>query len=413
VAIAARQFDAPFRARLPEWIRLFQDLVRERSVFEAEHGAVHIVENWIHNCGAVAQRVAHDKARLSELASALPPYSERTDRYSIVTSVRGTGGGRSLVINVPLDIIAEGDAGTWTYPPFEARIVDGRLYGRGAYDDKAGVVIALALVELLSKRQHALRGNVIFQFVLEDEVNGNGTLLCLADGHVGDAALVIDGTRSGNAIDQHVGAMSAHVSLRGKPVSISVSHLGKNAIDLLSELLQDLRSTVFARNASRKAPWTRFPSPFQLVTTSMSGEGTPNTVPEFATAEIQITFPPPDSTASVRALIDERVRAFAVRHDIDVPGIDWQMTFEPVAGGSPLLSTTLRQTCDDLGMQRIDIGPSTGWSDMRRFAEFGMPCILYGPGEGYNPHRADEYYELSDLPRMIEFYYRFIERWCR
>ena len=228
-----------------------------------------------------------------------------------------------------------------------------------------------------------------------------------------DAALVIDGTRSGNAIDQHVGTMSALISLRGKPVSISVSHLGKNAIELLSELLGDLRSAVFACNASRKDPWTRFPSPFQLVTTRMSGESTSNTVPEFATAEIQVTFPPPDSIASVRALIDERVRAFAVRHDISVPAIDWQMSFEPVVGGSPLLNTTLRQTCDDVGMPRIDIGPSTGWSDMRRFAEFGMPCVLYGPGEGYNPHRADEYYELSDLPRMIAFYYRFIERWCR
>ncbi len=411
--MAVHPLNAPFRERLPEWIRLFGDLVRERSVFEAEHGAIRIVEDWIRNFGAVAQHVAHDKARLLTLPSAQPPFSERTDRYSIVARTRGAGRGRSLVINVPLDIVPEGDAASWTYPPFEARIVDGRLYGRGAYDDKAGVVIALALVELLAKREQPLSGDVIFQFVLEDEVNGNGTLLCLAEGHVGDAALVIDGTRSGNAIDQHVGTMSALISLRGKPVSISVSHLGKNAIELLSELLADLRSTIFARNASRKDPWTRFPSPFQLVTTRMSGEGSSNTVPEFATAETQVTFPPPDSIASIRALISERVRAFAAQHEIGVPAIDWQMSFEPVVGGSPSLNTALLQTCDDVGVQRIDIGPSTGWSDMRRFSEFGMPCVLYGPGEGYNPHRADEYYVLNDLPRMIEFYYRFIERWCR
>ena len=146
---------------------------------------MHIVEDWIRSFGAVAQRVSHDKARLLELASAQPPYSERIDRYSIVTRTHGAGSGRSLVINVPLDIVPEGDAITGHIRLLKHASSTGGLYGRGAYDDKAGVIIALALVELLSKRQQPLSGDVVFQFVLEDEVNGNGTLLCLADGHVG------------------------------------------------------------------------------------------------------------------------------------------------------------------------------------------------------------------------------------
>jgi acetylornithine deacetylase/succinyl-diaminopimelate desuccinylase-like protein len=63
-------------------------------------------------------------------------------------------------------------------------------------------------------------------------------------------------------------------------------------------------------------------------------------------------------------------------------------------------------------MAPIDVGPSTGTSDMRHFSLAGIPCMLYGPGNGYNPHRPDEHYYLDDLPRIILFYLAFVNGWC-
>ena len=63
-------------------------------------------------------------------------------------------------------------------------------------------------------------------------------------------------------------------------------------------------------------------------------------------------------------------------------------------------------------MEPIEVGPSTGLSDMRHFAALGTPCLLYGPGTGYNPHRPDERYHLTDLPRMDPFYVALARRWC-
>ena len=414
MAATVPAFGAPIPRRLPEWIRLFQSLVRERSVFEAEQGVAAIVERRLRSRGVQLYRVTHNKERLKTLPGAQQPFSGLRDRFSLVARIPGNGGGRSLVLNVPLDVVPEGDLDGWKHPPFGAHIEEGRLYGRGAYDDKAGVTIALAVIDLLLERDVALSGDMLVHFVLEDETTGNGTLLCLADGHVADAALIIDGTRSTHAIDRHVGGMGVSLSVRGKPASISVSHVGTNAIEILAELLLHLRGKVFALNAARAEPWKRFPSPYQFITSSIAGESASNTLPENARADVQLTFPPPDGVASMWALLQREVAEFAAARSIDTQEIQRrEIGFDPIAGGTPELESALHEVAEELDMPKIDVGPSTGWSDMRHFVANGIPCLLYGPGNGFNPHRANEYYELRDLPRMIDFYHRFVVRWCR
>ena len=54
------------------------------------------------------------------------------------------------------------------------------------------------------------------------------------------------------------------------------------------------------------------------------------------------------------------------------------------------------------GIPEVRIGPSTGTSDMRHFAKRNIPCLLYGPGRGFNPHRPDEHFLLDDLPFMMK-----------
>jgi acetylornithine deacetylase/succinyl-diaminopimelate desuccinylase-like protein len=63
-------------------------------------------------------------------------------------------------------------------------------------------------------------------------------------------------------------------------------------------------------------------------------------------------------------------------------------------------------------MTPITVGPSTGTSDLRHFVAVGIPCLLYGPGDGGNPHRLNEYYKLADLRRIVLLYAEVIRRWC-
>lgn len=180
------------------WQTLLQQFIRTPSYFESEHTIVRQVEQYLDIFGIKPTRVRHDSALLKQLPTAQFPISDVKDRCSLAVRVLGKGGGRSLAINSHLDIVSAGDPDAWTYDPFSGHIDEASqvIYGRGAMDDKAGVVISLALLETLVQLNVPLKGDVVFHYVLEDETTGNGTLLCLEAGFGADAAFIIDGTRS-------------------------------------------------------------------------------------------------------------------------------------------------------------------------------------------------------------------------
>ena len=103
----------------------------------------------------------------------------------------------SIIFNAHLDIQPAGDPSEWTHPPFSGHVdtTTNTIYGRGAMDDKAEVAICLGLLRVIVEKQLQFDGDVIFQFVLEDEITGNGSLACLEAGHVADCAIIVDGTR--------------------------------------------------------------------------------------------------------------------------------------------------------------------------------------------------------------------------
>ena len=400
-----------------DWRALVQSLIRERSVFEAEHGMIDLVSGRIVALGFTPVRVPHDASRLRSLPAAQPPFSAAADRCSLVVRVPGSGGGRSLVLSSHLDIVSEGDETAWTHPPFAGELdaTGTVIYGRGAMDDKAGVAITLAVLETLTHAPVRLRGDVVFHFVLEDETTGNGTLLCLDAGHRGDAAVIIDGTRPDRAINRHAGQLQFDVRIVGRPAAVGVSHLGVNAADALARFVARLADRVATLNADREAPWTRFPSPFQLVTQRLSAAAPPLTVPERAEGTCYVTFPPPWTLSDMRRWLEDEAGRFAIERGLpSAPVLDYHgFHAEPVSADSAELAVALTAAATRVGFGSPDIGPSTGISDLRHFATAGIPCLLYGPGTGFNPHRSDECYHLSDLAPMVKLFAALAIDWCR
>lgn len=250
--------------------------------------------------------------------------------------------------------------------------------------------------------------------MLEDETTGNGTLLCLEAGHRADAAIIIDGTRLDRAILCHAGQLQFDVLARGTSASVSVLHMGVNAVEILSELLLELRRDIFARNKSRPYAWRIFPSPFQLITQRFSADSATLMVPDAARATCYVTFPPPATLSEMRAALEQRVEQFAQAHGLNGRfELHWNgVAVEPVDGGGESLGRLLQQCAVDAGLAPPVLGPSTGTSDLRHLAAAGMPSLLYGPGRGYNPHRPDEHYFLDDLHSMIRLFVTLAERWC-
>jgi len=429
LARAAHADDAPDRrpaifaarevidARAGEWVGLLQELVQIPSRFEAEHEIVRCVCAHVTAIGLAPILVPMDEAALRRCADAVEPISKIAGRSNIVVRLPGRGGGRSLILNCHLDINPEGDASEWTYPPFSGHIDSARnkIFGRGAMDDKAGVAICLGLMRVICEQHLQLDGDLIFQFVLEDEITGNGTLLCLEGGHVADAAMILDGTRPDRAIDQHAGNMEFCIGLKGRAASVSVSHLGANAAEMLARTLLVLHDRVQVLNETRQPPWTEFPSPYQFVIHAISADAPRFSVPVDASARCFVTFPPPTTITDMRRFLDHEGRRHAELNGYPhVPEFVWDgFSAEPVAAATEELRTLVRGAAQRHGISELRIGPSTGTSDMRHFARRGIPCLLYGPGRGFNPHRPDEHFLLDDLPFMMKLYLDMVVEWCR
>lgn len=412
IASARRMIDD----RAEDWTRLLQELIRIPSRYEDEHVIVHRVSEHVTALGLTPTLVAMDAVALRRHPDACEPISDVRGRNNIVVRLPGQGGGRSLILNCHLDVQPEGDAREWAHPPFSGHI-DPRthaIFGRGAMDDKAGVAICLGLLRILVERSIRLDGDLVFQFVLDDEITGNGSLASLEAGHVADAAIILDGTRPDRAIDQHAGNMEFHVAMKGRPASVGVSHLGANAAELLARSLLHLRDAFSRLNDARQPPWTQFPSPYQLVIHGMAADAPRFCVPVEAHARCFVTFPGPHTIDGMRFFLEEEGRTHAQANGYPhTPVFTWEgFAAEPISGAAGELGELVRDMAKGHGITGFQVGPSTGTSDMRHFAKRGIPCLLFGPGRGFNPHRADEHFLLADLPFMMSLYLDIVVAWC-
>lgn len=401
-------------SRLPEWTKLLQNLVRSRGTYEVEHEVIATVERRLGELGLSSIEVPFDPERVRSLPGAQRPFSSVSGRRNIVVELNGRKTGRSLILNSHMDVVPAGEESSWQFSPFSGRIKDNFIYGRGAYDDKAGVLLCLAVLEILKQQDLLQNGRLTVQFVLEDEITGNGSLLCLDAGHVADGAIIVDGTRGTTGINEHAGQLQFSIELRGRPASVSVSHLGLNAAEMLARLMLELRQAVFDLNIKNLAPWDRYPSPNQFVVQSLSAAGEPLTVPVKATGTAYLTFTPPATIGEIRALLETTAAKFSDRVNLPArPLFDWSgFMAEPISSGSAELERTICAAAKAGSIGEVTFGPSTGTSDMRHFAARGIPCVLFGPGRGFNPHRSDERYDLSSILPMLGLLIRTVTQWC-
>ena len=135
---------------------------------------------------AIATRIG---AMMQELGMEPTEYEPEPGRVSVVGRLRGTGGGRSLLLYGHIDTV-----GITAMPePFSAAVRNGRLYGRGSYDMKGGVAACLAAVKALRDARTSLRGDLLIAAVADEEVASIGMADVLR--HVtADAAIVTEPT---------------------------------------------------------------------------------------------------------------------------------------------------------------------------------------------------------------------------
>lgn len=173
-------------------------------------------------------------------------------RPNVAGVLAGSGGGRSLILNGHIDVVSAEPVSAWTRDPWGAEIVGNRMYGRGAYDMKAGVALNLLLPRLLRDAGIGLNGDLIVQSVIEEECTGNGAL-DMSLRFPADACIVTEPT-GGSLTQAHVGVLWFRVAITGVSWHAMQAWKGVNAITKAVPIIQALERLDAELNAQPVHP---------------------------------------------------------------------------------------------------------------------------------------------------------------
>jgi acetylornithine deacetylase len=300
-------------------------------------------------------------------------------RPSVIGIARGTGGGRSLLLNGHLDTVGT-DA---MEDAFDARIDDGRLYGRGAYDMKGAV--AAAMLAAADSVQRRLAGDVVVTVVADEEVASTGTAAVLERVRA-DAAIVCEPTELQVAI-AHRGFAGFEIETNGVAAHGSRPDLGVDAIVKMGPVLVALDELGRRLQSGRRHPLVGCGS---LHASLIEGGQEFSSYP----ARCLLTGERRTLPGETAADVERDLRAAA--GDGDVRLLVAREPFE--VDESHELVRTVRRAARTIGVVGVPF-----WTDAALVAAAGIPTVLFGPtGEG--AHAAVEWVDIASLERCRAVY---------
>lgn len=327
------------------------------------------------------------------------------NRPNIILIARGSGGGKSLMLNAHTDIVGVSEMDD----PFNPIIENGRMYGRGSYDMKSG--LAACMLALKNAKDMTLSGDVILSAVIDEEYASIGTqaLINEWDRWAADAVIVAEPTELEISV-AHKGFVWLEVEVFGKSAHGSRPHLGVDAIAKMGKVLvkideldQSLRAnpthdllksgSLHASLISGGEAISMYPAYCKLV---IERRTIPGESPEFVQAEIQtildyITSTDPDFKASVKVTMAQSY--FSVNRD------------EPIV---QLLQTSAQQVLS----RDVPLIGTTFWMDAALFSQHGVPTVVLGPlGEG--AHAKVEWVDLASVQQCVDIYTAVIADFCQ
>ena len=346
------------------------------------------------------------------------PGLDYADRPNVVGTWAGSGGGRSLILNGHIDVVPVGSEDLWSAPPFEPVIRDGRLYGRGSGDMKAGIAAYVIAFEALRTLGLQPAAPVWLQSVVEEECTGNGALACLKHGYRADAAIIPE-PFDHSVLTAQVGVIWLSLEVLGRPAHVLDVSRGINAIEATYALYRGLQTLRDDWNApqARHPAFAGVERPINFNLGRIQGGEWTSSVPTRCVADIRCGFYPGVSVGEARAAIEERL-ARTARSDPSLQGVQYRIRYAGLQSegvvidrAQPLVETLVAAHEQVTGTPTRYFA-STATTDVRVFNLYGdTPATCYGP-ESSHIHGIDESVSLESTRKVTQVLALFIARWC-
>lgn len=324
------------------------------------------------------------------------------ERPTIVGVARGTGGGQSLMLNGHLDTVG---VASYDGDPFAAEVRDGNLYGRGAFDMKAGV--AAIMVAAARAATAKLAGDVIVTLVSDEEFGSRGTQDALA-AFTADAAIVTEPSEM-NLVLAHRGFAWFEIELAGVAAHGSMPHQGVDAIahaGLVMRGLDELRSQFESA----------LPHPllgYSAVRVSMINGGTDAaTVADSCILTIERRMLPGETPDAVEVELRTMLDALAATN------VDFRFELRRLVARGAFEAdvnwSIVRAVAQSAERVLGQPAPSRGepfWTDAGLILEAGIPCLLLGV-DGGGAHADTEWATVESIEQLTDILEGAIRAFC-
>jgi len=309
-----------------------------------------------------------------------------------------------LMFNGHLDVV--GTDGM-DHPPFAAELRDGRMYGRGSCDMKAGV--AAMCVAAWQAAQQNIRGEIIVAAVIDEEFESLGTRAMLARGTRADVAVVTEPTRLA-ICPAHRGFVWLEFTCIGRAAHGSRYDLGIDAIQHAAIVLTALERFQQTVLPTRTHPLLGRAS---LHAATIAGGVGWSTYPDACTLRVERRTVPGETTASVLQEVElllaalrsaEPTLAVTVR-------VDTAQGPSDVAVDAPLVQRLSAAHASVRGSVPPVEGLSA-WTDAALLNDAGIPAVCFGPGDIALAHAATEYVPLDEIDAATAVLTAFALDWC-
>ena len=315
----------------------------------------------------------------------------------------GNVSGPTLCFNAHVDVVPTGEVAAWAHPPFAAELVEGRVYGRGAGDDKGSVTAQVMAGVALARSGVPLRGQLIVNEVSDEETNGvAGARFIVEAGHVRPDLVIVGEQTLNRVCVGEKGIAGFELSVTGRTAHGALPWEGANAIEGMARVIVALQDELWPRLAARTHPYFH---PSSASVNMVSGGVKVNVVPDRCTVYIDRRLVPGETPAAAV----EEIAAIARRAVGGTAGLG----IEVAAGTEPRAATMsdpdssvvrgMLAANTHLGLNTELTGFSMA-TDGRFFAAAGYPTIIYGPGDPRLAHVPDEWIGVEEVLEATRAY---------
>jgi len=391
---------APFDVTIEDSVALTQILTRIDSsnvTLSATPGAgetviVDYISAWLEHRGIEYHRIENVSGR-----------------PSIVGVIRGTGGGKSLMLNGHIDTVS---LNSYEREPLSGHMVekDGRLaiYGRGALDMKSGLAAEMAaLAAIKNNKTTILRGDIIFAAVSDEEDASQGTQDLIAAGWRADGAIIPEPTNR-DLIIAHKGFVWVEVDILGTAAHGSDPASGVDAILQAGWFLTALEEY------QKQLPVDEIIGPSSLHCSLINGGEEPSSYPAKCTVTIELRTIPVQTDDSILRDIGSLLCTIAASKPTfryREPQITLSRPSQKLPFDHPLVKKVAEKAHNVYGSYP-SIGSMAIWCDAALLGAVGIPTLVIGPA-GQGLHAKEEWVDVESIRETEKILVQLISDFCR